>query len=176
MLQQHENAKNARYSTTSAAHHRKLYRCWNETKYLRLHCDASLHHCHAWRSAELQATKPTQCYYTPHLDRWRHTASRGSSMSPFLIWWIKKAGDQSVIFSALTLLARWHPACAKGSVLKQLEKELLLLLLRLLLLLLLHPFNRLFSNTTWVSQYQKGKTSLDFKWGERWWSFGMQWH
>jgi len=27
--------------------------------------------------------------------------------------------------------------------------------------LLLHPFNGLFSRTTWVSQYQKGKTSLD---------------
>jgi len=26
---------------------------------------------------------------------------------------------------------------------------------------LLHPFNSLFSRTTWVSQYQKGKTSLD---------------
>jgi len=34
-------------------------------------------------------------------------------------------------------------------------------LLLLLLLLLLHPFNGLFSRTTWVSQYQKGKTSLD---------------
>ena len=31
----------------------------------------------------------------------------------------------------------------------------------LLLLLLLHPFNGLFSRTTWVSWYQKGKTSLD---------------
>jgi len=30
-----------------------------------------------------------------------------------------------------------------------------------LLLLLLHPFNGLFSGTTWVSQYQKGKTSLN---------------
>ena len=30
-----------------------------------------------------------------------------------------------------------------------------------ILLLLLHPFNGLFSRTTWVSQYQKGKTSLD---------------
>ena len=29
------------------------------------------------------------------------------------------------------------------------------------LILLLHPFNSLFSRTTWVSQYQKGKTSLD---------------
>jgi len=51
--------------------------------------------------------------------------------------------------------------------------KLLKLLLRLLLLLLppppppppplprLHPFNGLFSRTTWVSCYQKGKTSLD---------------
>jgi len=31
----------------------------------------------------------------------------------------------------------------------------------LLLLLLLHPFNGLFSRTTWISRYQKGKTSLD---------------
>jgi len=30
-----------------------------------------------------------------------------------------------------------------------------------LLKLLLHPFNGLFSRTTWVRQYQKGKTSLD---------------
>jgi len=29
------------------------------------------------------------------------------------------------------------------------------------LLLLLHPFNGLFSRTTWVCQYQNGKTSLD---------------
>jgi len=29
------------------------------------------------------------------------------------------------------------------------------------LLLLLHPFNSYFSRTTWVSWYQKGKTSLD---------------
>ena len=27
--------------------------------------------------------------------------------------------------------------------------------------LLIHPFNGLFSRTTWVSRYQKGKTSLD---------------
>ena len=31
------------------------------------------------------------------------------------------------------------------------------------LLVLLHPFNGLFSTTTWVSRYQKGKTSLDLK-------------
>jgi len=31
------------------------------------------------------------------------------------------------------------------------------------LLLLLRLFNGLFSRTTWVSQYQKGKTSLDLK-------------
>jgi len=28
-------------------------------------------------------------------------------------------------------------------------------------LLLLRPFNGLFSRTTWISRYQKGKTSLD---------------
>jgi len=28
-------------------------------------------------------------------------------------------------------------------------------------LLLMHPFNGLLSRTTWVSRYQKGKTSLD---------------
>ena len=37
----------------------------------------------------------------------------------------------------------------------------IVILLLLLLLLLLHPFNSLFSRTTWVSLYQKGKTSLD---------------
>ena len=31
----------------------------------------------------------------------------------------------------------------------------------LLLLLLLHPFNGLFSRTTWVNRFQKGKTSID---------------
>ena len=31
----------------------------------------------------------------------------------------------------------------------------------LILPLLLHPFNGLFSRTTWVSRYQKGETSLD---------------
>jgi len=45
-----------------------------------------------------------------------------------------------------------------------------------LLLPLLHPFNNLFSKTTWVSRYQKGKTSLDLKRGKRWWGLGMQWH
>jgi len=29
------------------------------------------------------------------------------------------------------------------------------------MLLLLHPFNGLFSRTTWVSRDQKGKTNLD---------------
>jgi len=31
-----------------------------------------------------------------------------------------------------------------------------------LLLLLLHPFNVLFSRTTWISRHQKGKPFLDF--------------
>ena len=39
----------------------------------------------------------------------------------------------------------------------------------------LHPFNGLFSRTTWVSWYQKDKTSLDLN-EARGWGFGMQWH
>ena len=42
-----------------------------------------------------------------------------------------------------------------------------------LLLLLLQPFNALFSRTTWVSWYQKGKTNLDFT-GAR--DSEWQWH
>jgi len=40
---------------------------------------------------------------------------------------------------------------------------------------LLQPFNGLFSRTTWVSRYQKGKTSLDLN-EARWWSLGIEWH
>ena len=46
------------------------------------------------------------------------------------------------------------------------------------LLLLLHPFNGLFSRTTWVSRYQKGKTSLDLnkaRYGEVLGCSGISW-
>ena len=43
------------------------------------------------------------------------------------------------------------------------------------LLLLLHPFNGLFSRTTWVSRYQKGKTSLDYE-ARDYGVLGRQWH
>jgi len=36
-----------------------------------------------------------------------------------------------------------------------------------------HPFNRLFSGTTWVSRYQKGKTNLDFTEAR---DSELQWH
>jgi len=44
--------------------------------------------------------------------------------------------------------------------------------------LLLHPFSDLFSRTTWLSRYQKGKTSMDLKLNQArhdgvW---GWQWH
>ena len=45
--------------------------------------------------------------------------------------------------------------------------------LHALLLLLLLPFNGLFSRTTWVSRYQKGKSNLDFT-GAR--DSEWQWH
>ena len=39
---------------------------------------------------------------------------------------------------------------------------------------LVHPFNGLFSRITWLSQYQKGKTSLHLN-EARWRGLGMQW-
>ena len=38
--------------------------------------------------------------------------------------------------------------------------------------LLLHPFNSLFSRTSWVSWYQKRKKQSGFKWSKRRWGFG----
>jgi len=43
-------------------------------------------------------------------------------------------------------------------------------------LLLLHPFNGLFSRTTWVSRYQEGKTSLDLNQARDDGVLGWQWH
>ena len=42
--------------------------------------------------------------------------------------------------------------------------------------LLLHLFNGLFSRTAWVSQYQKGKTSLDLNRARVDGVLGLQWH
>jgi len=39
-----------------------------------------------------------------------------------------------------------------------------------------HPFNGLFSKTTWVSQYQKGKTTLDLNETRDDGVLGWQWH
>ena len=41
-----------------------------------------------------------------------------------------------------------------------------------LLLLILHLFNGLFYRTTWVSRYEKGKTSLDLNEAEDNWVLG----
>ena len=40
----------------------------------------------------------------------------------------------------------------------------------------LYPFNSLFSRTAWVSQYQKGKTSLDLNRARVDGVLGLQWH
>jgi len=45
-----------------------------------------------------------------------------------------------------------------------------------LLPLLLHSFNGLFSRTTWLSRYQKRKTSLDLNEARDDGGFGMEWH
>jgi len=44
------------------------------------------------------------------------------------------------------------------------------------MLLLLHPFNSLFSGTTWVSRYEKGKTSRDLNEARDDGVLGWQWH
>jgi len=44
------------------------------------------------------------------------------------------------------------------------------------LLLLLHPFNGLFSRTTWVNRYHKGKISLDLTESRDDGVLGWQWH
>jgi len=49
-------------------------------------------------------------------------------------------------------------------------------LLSELLLIPLHPFNGLFSRTTWVSRYQKGKTSMDLNKARDDGVLGWQWH
>ena len=40
----------------------------------------------------------------------------------------------------------------------------------------IHPFNSLFSRTTWVSHYQKGKTNLDLNKARDDGDLAMQWH
>jgi len=43
-------------------------------------------------------------------------------------------------------------------------------------LLLQRPFNGLFSRTTWVSRYQKGKTRLDLNEARDYGVWGWHWH
>ena len=46
----------------------------------------------------------------------------------------------------------------------------------IVLLLLLHQLNGLFSRTTWISRYQKSKTSLDLNEARDYGVWGWQWH
>jgi len=46
----------------------------------------------------------------------------------------------------------------------------------IVLLLLLHQLNGLFSRTTWISRYQKSKTSLDLNEAREYGVWGWQWH
>ena len=54
-----------------------------------------------------------------------------------------------------------HTKWTHGQLWVKLVTEALLLLLLLLVLLQLHPFSGLFSRTTWLSRYQKGKPGLN---------------
>ena len=52
----------------------------------------------------------------------------------------------------------------------------MLIIIRPYILVLLHPVNSLSSRTTWVSWYQKGKTSLDLNEARDDGVWGWQWH
>ena len=65
----------------------------------------------------------------------------------------------------LSFLQAGCPSCRQTNSVEALKA--------LQLLLQLQPFNGLFSRTTWVSRYQKGKTNLDFT-GAR--DSEWQWH
>jgi len=80
------------------------------------------------------------------------------------------------MFSALTLLVgrqEGHPACKKRVVGVGVVAYQGSIVCSLRVPELLQPFNGLFSRTTWVSRYQKGKTNLDFT-GAR--DSEWQWH
>jgi len=64
----------------------------------------------------------------------------------------------------------WHPACKK---IEWWGAGIVTLIYITITKTILQPFNGLFSRTTWVSRYQKGKTNLDFP-GAR--DSEWQWH
>ena len=64
----------------------------------------------------------------------------------------------------------WHHACHTSDSIKGYDMFILGQQL------LLHPFNSLFSRITWVSQYLKGKTSLNLNEARDGGVFGRQWH
>jgi len=50
------------------------------------------------------------------------------------------------------------------------------LIIIIIIIIIIHPFNGLLSRTTWVSRYQKGKTSLDLNETRDDGVLGWQWH
>ena len=79
-------------------------------------------------------------------------------------WWIESiriANWNALLYGIFSNFGLIHAKCVPIlPQMKILSKSFGQLLL-LLLLLLLHPLNGLFSRKTWVSRYQKDKTSLD---------------
>ena len=80
--------------------------------------------------------------------------------------------SNSVCVLAMTMRpsVTWHP---RARTLHPLSNAGTCYMCVLTTLQLLQPFNGLFSRTTWVSRYQKGKTNLDFT-GAR--DSEWQWH
>jgi len=74
-----------------------------------------------------------------------------------------------LLLHRVTKIVLWRCICVRT------VREIIVLCIRLILLLL-HPFNSVFSGTTWVSQYQEGKTSLDLHEARDDGVLGWHWH
>jgi len=129
------------------------------TRRLRCHCTVE------WLNDRLEHTETGRheaqntSYLRSHLaDQNKHEVSE---------WSFTTGVSMLVDFSATTLLTgqqEGHVPYATNTTSTHCDSWLLCairIFLLTYLLLLLHPFNGLFSRTTWVSWYQKGKTSLN---------------
>jgi len=84
-------------------------------------------------------------------------------------WWLQNLPNYKLLFAATRRYVRRPAMNSLGSIWKHIylgPKSCSTLWLDFFAIYkytdtTLHPYNGLFSSTTWVSQYQKGKTSLD---------------
>jgi len=105
--------------------------------------------CLVWCVLLIWHTRHTKCGKQTSTLKSISVSIRGSAIGPALYRWARKTWLFLRVHNFATV--RCRKACDMSKVSR----------FCLELLLLLHPFNSLFSRTTWVIVYQKGKTSLD---------------